>query len=83
LQACARCGKSAGTFFFVPAQGGLLCSRCSHGGGIAITRGLALSLHTLASSPLERAGIVRLTTDEIELSHDLIASYTDQLASGP
>jgi DNA repair protein RecO (recombination protein O) len=83
LQACARCGERSGTFFFVPAQGGLLCSTCSHGDGIAITRGLALSLHTLASRPLERAGVVRLTTDEIELSHDLTASYTDHLASGP
>jgi len=83
LQGCARCGESSGTFFFVPAQGGLLCSTCSHGDGIAITRGLALSLHTLSSRPLERAGVVRLTTDEIELSHDLIVSYTDYLASGP
>ncbi len=83
LQACARCGESAGPFFFVPAQGGLLCSACSHGNGIAITRGLALSLHTLSSRPLERAGVIRLTTDEIELSHNLIVSYTDHLASGP
>lgn len=83
LKGCTRCGTRSGPFFFVYAAGGILCRTCSPETGIPITRGLALSLHSLSSRPLERTGVVRLSPEDIRKAHVLLNGYIDYLATGP
>ena len=80
--ACVRCGSTRGPFRFVPARGGVVCTKCE-GGGIDISRGLALSLNALIDRPLQRAGIVRMTQEDLLLARRLIDSYLRQLVGAP
>ncbi|TSA51079.1 DNA repair protein RecO [archaeon] len=86
LTACTKCGSTRGPFRFVPAQGGVVCTKCGDR-GIDISRGLALSLNALVDSPLSRAGIVRLGRDDLSLSIELVDLYLRELVgpsrSGP
>jgi len=78
LTACVRCGSVHGPFRFVPARGGIVCTKCE-GKGIDIGRGLALSLNALIDRPLSRAGIVRLAADDLSLTRELIDAYLREL----
>lgn len=80
--ACVRCGSTHGPFRFVPARGGVVCTKCE-GGGIDISRGLALSLNALIDRPLSRAGIVRMTGEDLVLARRLVDSYLKELVGTP
>lgn len=80
--ACVRCGSTHGPFRFVPARGGVVCTKCE-GGGIDISRGLALSLNALIDRPLKRAGIVRITGEDLTIARLVIDSYLRQLVDHP
>lgn len=78
LTACVRCGSTHGPFRFVPARGGIVCTKCE-GEGIDISRGLALSLNTLIDRPLARAGIVRLMEGDLSRAREMVDSYLREL----
>ncbi len=82
LDGCARCGTGSGGFFFVPAEGGVLCSTCSRGRGTPVTRGLALSLHAVSSRPLARAGVIRFSPEELKRAHEVVDRYVSYLIKG-
>lgn len=75
---CVRCGSTRGPFRFVPERGGIVCTKCEQR-GIDISKGLALSLNALIDRPLSRAGIVRMTKEDLVLSRQLIDSYVKEL----
>ena len=79
LTACMRCGSTRGPFHFVPARGGIVCTRCE-AEGIDLTRGLALSLNALIDRPLSRAGMVRLAKGDLSLTRELVDAYLRELA---
>lgn len=83
LHACGRCKRRSGPFVFVPGEGGLRCTRCGPQDGIPITVGLARSLEALLTSPLERAGRLRLSAQDCESARNVLAAYVDHLVSGP
>lgn len=83
LTACGRCKRRDGPFTFVPAQGGLRCEACGAREGIPITVGLARSLEALLTSPLERAGRLRLSPENLQSARAVLAAYIDHLVAGP
>ncbi len=80
--ACVRCGSTRGPFHFVPARGGVVCTKCEQRGS-DISRGLALSLNALIDRPLTRAGIVRMTKEDLSLARELVDLYVRELIGIP
>lgn len=82
LSACVSCGGTSGQFVFSGERGGILCARCAVGEEAAMTRGLALSLDSLARFPLERSGVVTISAAETLLASEVLSNYVHRLTSG-
>ncbi len=83
LRACGRCKRRVGAFTFVPAEGGLRCAECGPQDGIPVTLGLSRSLEALLTTPLERAGRLRLSPEDARCARTVLSAYIDYLAAGP
>ncbi len=82
LTECVRCGSKQEALMFVPTQGGIVCVNCGDN-GIALTRGLALSLDALIERPLARAGLIRIAEGDLERAREVIDVYVRVLAGSP
>ncbi len=82
LTTCVACGRTSGPFAFSYERGGILCAVCAAGGEVAMTRGLALAVDSLARLPLERAGIVAFSPGEAAQAGEVLSRYAGRCAAG-
>jgi len=77
LSSCLKCGATRDSFSFIAHRGGVLCPKCSQGRGIPVSRGLLLSLESLLRFSLPRAGVVHLSSKDIQLTNEILTSYAN------
>ena len=77
LNSCLKCDATTDSFSFIAHRGGVLCSKCSQGRGIPVSRGLLLSLESLLRFSLPRAGVVHLSLKDIQLTNEILTLYAD------
>ncbi len=77
LHACLQCGTTVGPFRFIPARGGVLCSRCKGNVGIPLTTGLARALAWLATHPIERSRVIHLSPEEQAQADEILNAYLE------
>ncbi len=82
LASCVRCGGDRGPLMFSPTRGGIVCANCGDD-GIELTRGLSLSLDALVERPLSRAGIVRISQQDVQRAREILDVYVRALATSP
>lgn len=77
LNSCLKCDATTDSFSFIAHRGGVLCSKCSQGRGIPVSRGLLLSLESLLRFSLPRAGVVHLSLKDIQLTNEILTLYAN------
>jgi len=77
LNSCLKCDATTDPFSFIAHRGGVLCSKCSQGRGIPVSRGLLLSLESLLRFSLPRAGVVHLSLKDIQLTNEILTLYAN------
>ena len=77
LNSCLNCDATTDSFSFIAHRGGVLCSKCSQGRGIPVSRGLLLSLESLLRFSLPRAGVVHLSLKDIQLANEILILYAN------
>ena len=75
LTACIHCGRLPEDLFFSALRGGVVCQHCATEEGPRVSRGLARSLDALLQLPLERAAVVRFSSEEFAFGQKMIEAY--------
>ena len=75
LNACVQCGRLTADLFFAAVRGGVICQHCAGGEGMRVSHGLVRGLDALLRLPLEKAAVVRFSSDECAFGQRMLETY--------
>lgn len=79
LNACVLCGRLTENLFFAAVRGGVICQHCADEDGMRVGYGLVRGLDALLRLPLEKASVVRLSSDECAFGQRMLETYSATL----